>query len=239
MNGHIRRIALCCVVLLSAPLGADDAAPTLPDSLKGGSMVLVEREGDSYHLDTFEVTNAEFAEFLNARGNQQEEGAYWVELRSRFALIEETEGVFAAKDSFATHPVVEVSWHGARAYCEWAGKRLPTQREWRYACEGPEGLKYPWGEAFEQGYANIYGHKYDGYVRTAPVGTFPKGASPFGIMDMAGNVWEWTQSEGDLQFLRGGSWVNGNTLAQCDKRSNTKDAHSYVKGNTLGFRCAY
>ena len=55
----------------------------------------------------------------------------------------------------------------------------------------------------------------------------------------AGNVWEWTQSEGDLQCLRGGSWVNGNTLAQCDKRSNTKDAHSYVKGNTLGFRCAH
>ena len=232
------RVAACCALLLSTALGAQEVA-SLPDSLKGSPSVHIERDGGAYHLDTFEVTNAEYAEFLNARGNQQEEGAYWVELRSRFALIEEREGVFAAKDSFATHPVVEVSWHGARAYCEWAGKRLPTQREWRYACEGPEGLKYPWGEAFEQGYANIYGHKYDGYVRTAPVGTFPKGASPFGIMDMAGNVWEWTQSEGDLQFLRGGSWVNGNTLAQCDKRSNTKDAHSYVKGNTLGFRCAY
>ena len=238
MSGHIGRFVLCCTLLLSvSSVAQQEPAPS--DSIKGGPSVLIELDGDSYHLDMFEVTNEEYALFLNERGNRQEEGVYWVELRSRFALIEEKEGIFAAKDSFETHPVVEVSWHGARAYCEWAGKRLPTQREWRYACEGSEELKYPWGEAFEQGYANIYGHKYDGYVRTSPVGTFPEGASPFGIMDMAGNVWEWTQSEGDLQFIRGGSWVNGNTLAQCDKRSNTTDAHSYVKGNTLGFRCAH
>lgn len=238
MSEHIGRFVLCCTLLLSVSLAAQQELAQ-SDSIKGGPSVLIELDGDSYHLDMFEVTNEEYALFLNERGNRQEEGVYWVELRSRFALIEEKEGIFAAKDSFETHPVVEVSWHGARAYCEWAGKRLPTQREWRYACEGSEELKYPWGEAFEQGYANIYGHKYDGYVRTSPVGTFPEGASPFGIMDMAGNVWEWTQSEGDLQFIRGGSWVNGNTLAQCDKRSNTTDAHSYVKGNTLGFRCAH
>ena len=238
MSEHIGRFVLCFTLLLSVSSAAQQE-PAPSDSIKGGPSVLIELDGDSYHLDMFEVTNEEYALFLNERGNRQQEGVYWVELRSRFALIEEKEGIFAAKDSFETHPVVEVSWHGARAYCEWAGKRLPTQREWRYACEGSEELKYPWGEAFEQGYANIYGHKYDGYVRTSPVGTFPEGASPFGIMDMAGNVWEWTQSEGDLQFIRGGSWVNGNTLAQCDKRSNTTDAHSYVKGNTLGFRCAY
>ena len=238
MSEYIGRFALCCALLMSVPSGAQQE-PAASDSIKGGPSIPIELDGGRYHLDVFEVTNAEYALFLNERGNREEEGAYWVELRSRFALIEEKEGIFAAKDSFETHPVVEVSWHGARAYCEWAGKRLPTQREWRYACEGSEELKYPWGEAFEQGYANIYGHKYDGYVRTSPVGTFPEGASPFGIMDMAGNVWEWTQSEGDLQFIRGGSWVNGNTLAQCDKRSNTTDAHSYVKGNTLGFRCAH
>ena len=238
MSEHIGRFVLCFTLLLSVSSAAQQE-PAPSDSIKGGPSVLIELDGDSYHLDMFEVTNEEYALFLNERGNRQQEGVYWVELRSRFALIEEKEGIFAAKDSFETHPVVEVSWHGARAYCEWAGKRLPTQREWRYACEGSEELKYPWGEAFEQGYANIYGHKYDGYVRTSPVGTFPEGASPFGIMDMAGNVWEWTQSEGELQFIRGGSWVNGNTLAQCDKRSNTTDAHSYVKGNTLGFRCAH
>ena len=98
---------------------------------------MIELDGDSYHLDKFEVTNAEYALFLNERGNKEEEGAYWVELRSRFALMRK-EGIFAAKDSFETHPVVEVSWHG-RALLWWAGKRLPTQREWRYACEGSGG----------------------------------------------------------------------------------------------------
>ena len=202
-------------------------------------MVFIERGDSSYFMDRYEVTNGEYAQFLNELGNQEEEGAPWVELRSRFALIKRSEsGSFVAIDSFKTHPAVEISWHGAKAYCKWAGKRLPTQSEWRFGCEGPESRKYPWGEKFIQGYANIYGNKYDGYVRTAPVGTYPLGASAFGLMDMSGNVWEWTYSEGDLQFLRGGSWVNGATLGECDKRSNTKDAHSYIKGNTLGFRCA-
>jgi len=202
-------------------------------------MVFIERGDSSYYMDKYEVTNGEYARFLNDLGNQEEEGSPWVELRSRFALIEELEsGEFVAIDSFDIHPAVEISWHGAKAYCNWAGKRLPTQSEWRFGCEGAESKKYPWGKKFIQGYANIYGHKHDGYVRTAPVGTYPQGASAFGLMDMSGNVWEWTYSEGDLQFLRGGSWVNGATLGQCDKRSNTKDAHSYIKGNTLGFRCA-
>jgi formylglycine-generating enzyme required for sulfatase activity len=229
---------LLILIVIAAQICRAQEPTALPDTLKGGEMIFIAKGDSSYYIDKYEVTNAEYAEFLNARGNQQEEGAYWIELRSRFALIEEKEGTFAAKDSFATHPVVEISWYGANAYCQWAGKRLPNQREWRYACEGDEHFKYPWGNTFEQGYANIFGDKYDGYVRTAPVGTYPQGASPFGLMDMAGNVWEWTWAEGDIQFLRGGSWVNGNTLGQCDKRANTKDAHSYVKGNTLGFRCA-
>ena len=167
-------------------------------------MIFIERGDSSYYMDKYEVTNGEYAQFLNDLGNQEEEGAPWIELRSRFALIEESEsGKFVAIDSFDTHPAVEISWHGAKAYCEWAGKRLPTQSEWRFGCQGRDSRKYPWGKKFIEGYANIYGHKHDGYVRTAPVGTYPLGASPFGLLDMSGNVWEWTYSEGDLQFCAG------------------------------------
>ena len=195
MSEYIGRFALCCALLLSVSSGAQEE-PTAPDSIKGGPSVLIELDGDRYHLDKFEVTNAEYALFLNERGNKEEEGAYWVELRSRFALIEENEGVFAAKDSFETHPVVEVSWHGARAYCEWAGKRLPTQREWRYACEGPEGLKYPWGDAFEQGYANIYGHK----ALMAMCERRPSAHSPKGPVRLA--LWTWLATYGSGRSRR-------------------------------------
>jgi len=199
-------------------------------------MVFVEDFG--FHIDKHEVTNAEYAEFLSERGNQKEGGAMWVELGSKYALIEETEERFVAKEGFALHPAVEVSFYGARAYCKWAGKRLPAEAEWRQACAGKEGSKYPWGDLFEPNKANIFGDK-DGYLRTAPVGSFPEGASPYGALDMGGNVWEWSASaEGKPPFLHGGSWVNGNTLTRCANRASTIDSHSYIKGNTMGFRCA-
>lgn len=206
------------------------------DTLKGGEMVFVKDFG--FHIDKYEVTNAEYAEFLNDRGNQKEGGVLWIELGSQYALIEAIEERFVAKKGFERHPVIEVSWYGARAYCQWAGKRLPTEVEWRRACEGQQEFKFPWGHLFAPGKANIYGDK-DGYLRTAPVGSFPAGASPYGAMDMGGNVWEWTAaSEGNPPFLHGGSWVTGNTMARCSNRASVVDSHSYLKGNTLGFRCA-
>lgn len=216
--------------------GEDGKEAAIPDTLRGGEMVSVEDFG--FHIDKHEVTNAEYAEFLNERGNQKEGGTMWVELVSKYALVEETEEGFVAKKGFERHPAVEISFYGARAYCEWAGKRLPAEVEWRQACAGKEGLKYPWGDLFEPGKANIFGDK-DGYLRTAPVGSFPEGASPYGALDMGGNVWEWSASaEGKPPFLHGGSWVNGNTLTRCANRASTIDSHSYIKGNTMGFRCA-
>ncbi|OGG48432.1 MAG: hypothetical protein A3F84_14700 [Candidatus Handelsmanbacteria bacterium RIFCSPLOWO2_12_FULL_64_10] len=91
------------------------------------------------------------------------------------------------------HPVVGVSWEDAKAYCEWAGKRLPTEEEWQQACQGRDGREYPWGNGFGSGRANIEGFR-EGFLQTAPVGSYPNGASPYGAMDMAGNVWEWTSS---------------------------------------------
>ena len=158
-------------------------------------------------------------------------------------LIEEVDGMFRPREGFANHPAVEVSYAGARAYCEWAGKRLPTEAEWQFACEGPQALTFPWGhhlrvagpEALLR--ANIFGDG-DGFSRTAPVGSFPEGRSPFGIWDMGGNVWEWTVSATGEPRLRGGSWVNGKTLAGCAKSNDMGSSHSYIKGNSVGLRCA-
>ena len=226
-----------CLLIAAAGLWAEDGGEAVQnDTVRGGEMVFAKDFG--FYIDKYEVTNAEYAEFLDDRGNQKEGGALWVELGSKYALIEKTEKGFSAKKGFERHPVIEVSWYGAGAYCRWAGKRLPTQSEWRQACSGKEKLRFPWGERFELGKANIFGDK-DGYSRTAPVGSFPEGASPYGAMDMGGNVWEWSAAvEGKHPFLLGGSWVNGNTLARCSNRASIADSHSYLKGNTLGFRCA-
>ena len=170
-------IALCVAVAASAMAEEEQAAA---DSLKGGEMVKITRESHEFYIDKYEVTNEEYAAFLTEKGNAKVEGMYWVELGSRYTALEEGEGVYKVKEGFARHPVIEVSWYGAMAYCQWAGKRLPTQEEWQFACAGTEGLKYPWGGDFEKGRANIFGDK-DGYGRTAPVGSFPSGASPFGL----------------------------------------------------------
>ena len=224
------------LVLLSMA-SAVSAREAVVDSLKGGEMVRVAWGDSSFHIDKHEVTNEDFAAFLNARGNEKVEGVLWMELKSRYAMVAEKEGQYAAQEGFERHPAVEVSWHGAAAFCAWAGKRLPDFREWRRACEGDEGRRYPWGDTYELGLANVYGDK-DGFVRTAPGGSFPKGASPSGVLDMAGNVWEWTQGGDKVQFLGGGSWITGHKQAQCGKLADASSSHSYIRGNTLGFRCA-
>ena len=203
----------------------------VPDS----SMAAID---STFSLDKHEVTSAQFAAFLNAKGNQREGNASWVELGTLFSLIEEKDGHFVPKQGFEHHPVIEVSWEGAKAYCQWAGKRLPTEDEWSLACAGAEPRTYPWGEELAEGRANLAGDK-DGFVRTAPVGTFPQGASPQEIMDLAGNVWEWTAADSAaVAHLRGGSWANGTSMAKCVVRATVSSAHSYIKSNSVGFRCA-
>jgi eukaryotic-like serine/threonine-protein kinase len=89
-------------------------------------------------------------------------------------------------------PVHNVTWEGARAYCVWAWGRLPSESEWEYAARGAAGLPFPWGRDAEPRRANLLGAE-DGFENTAPVGSFPEGASPFGCLDMAGNIWEWVE----------------------------------------------
>ncbi len=219
------------MLFFAALLVGSAAAQTPPDS----SMAAI---GERFALDRHEVTNTQYAAFLNAKGAPPEERAGWLELGTRFSLIEIQEGRLVPKAGFEHHPVIEVSWEGARAYCEWAGKRLPTEEEWYLACAGTGKRSYPWGEEDAEVRANLFGDK-DGFGRTAPVGHFPAGASPEGVMDLAGNVWEWTAADSAAgAYLRGGSWVNGKSMCKCANRATVSSAHSYIKSNSLGFRCA-
>ncbi len=157
----------------------------------------------------------------------------------------------------ADHPVVSVDWFQARDYAAWVGGALPSEAQWEYAARGPQGLQYPWGEEFDGNRlnycdadcANEWRHVAydDGYAQTAPVGSFPPGASWVGALDLSGNVWEWTStlyreypyrasdgredptSAGWGRVLRGGSWTDGRFNARAADRlwlqPSTTDFH--------------
>jgi formylglycine-generating enzyme required for sulfatase activity len=217
---------------------------------------------DGFWIDKHEVTNAQFAAFLNEKGNQEEGGTTWLELDSGYCLIEKSSEEFRPKSGYADHPVVEVSWYGAKAYAEWVGGRLPSETEWEYAARGKQGLTYPWGDEFDCSLGNFDdeteldeyvvpgGEGCDGYERTAPVGSFPDGASWCGALDMSGNVWEWTRSlyedypydpydgredlvAGGSRVLRGGAFDGRAQHVRCACRDLKRpdSRHGY-----LGFR---
>lgn len=150
----------------------------------------------SFAIDLKPVTNAQFADFLKATEYRPTDPTNF--------LKHWTDG--RIPQGFENHPVVYVDLNDARAYANWAGKRLPTEYEWQYAAQGSDGRKYPWGDDWQDGFANT------GQTgTTTPVTAFPKGCSAFGCYDMCGNTWEWTESEradAHTRFciIRGGSF---------------------------------
>lgn len=155
-----------------------------------------EVELKDFALDETPVTNRQFADFLKASGYRPEVGMNF--------LKHWRDGVAPAE--LADHPVVHVSIEDARAYAAWAGKRLPTEDEWQHAAQGPDALTYPWGNTDDPARRN--GGERGG---TTPVRAYPEGRSPFGVLDLCGNVWELTESEhsdGRNRFLllKGGSF---------------------------------
>ena len=193
-----------------------------------------------FFIDKYPVTNTQFCAFLNERGNQQEGGMELINLERSYqnerCRIRKDGDRFAMGPGFEDHPVVYVTWYGASAYAEWAGKRLPAEEEWEKAARGIDGRVYPWENEFAKEKCNTDESKI-GY--TTPVKKYQEGRSPYGCLDMAGNVWEWTDSwydeEKELKVLRGGSWANFRFNACC---AYCDGDDPEIRNFTIGFRCA-
>jgi len=144
-----------------------------------------------FFIDRTKVTNSQFALFLNAIGAVGPLGEKYFDIDDNDARVHRRDGKWSADAGFEINPVVEASWYGAVAYCRWTGKRLPTEAEWEKAARGTDARKYPWGnEPPDRTRAHFGG----GWNDLKPVGSFPKGASPYGLLDAAGNGWEWVSS---------------------------------------------
>lgn len=209
----------------------------------------------AYVIDKYPVTNQQFflfltEEFAAGAGVLDGEGKPIIDFnRSRIERNEDAENpLFKIKDGYDKHPVTGVSWYGARAFCEWRtvkegqrkqGKlefRLPTEEEWEKAARGDGGYEYPWGNEFDSEKCNT---NESGIKNTTLVDAYPDGKSPYDCFDMAGNVWEWTESiygkDSESMVLKGGSWFNGGAAACC--AGGYWDS-PYGRGSFVGFRCA-
>lgn len=228
-----------------------------------------------FWIDRDEVTNDAYATFVHVTRHRIPENA------DKAATLWEGNTPLAG---IGNHPVVNVSWEDAVAYCQWIGKRLPNEAEWEKAARGTDGRRYPWGNEWNLTRANSAsfwagrtiefagGADWDafwakgegaklsrekgikGEVLTMPVGSFPQGASPYGALDMAGNVAEWVQdwfdpnyyksaplsdptgpARGAIKAMRGGSWLKpAMSLRTSDRDWGTMDS----RPSGTGFRCA-
>ena len=225
----------------------------------------------SFYIDRLEVTNDAFSAFVESTGHQTSAehagyGWHWMGTWRRVSGADwrHPRGVESSIRNRDRHPVVQVSWHDADAYCRWRQKRLPTEAEWERAARGAGSGIYAWGDAppGEDGhYRASHGSNTccmpddgDGFLYTSPAGSFPGGRSPFGIDDMTGNVWEWVEdtfdddyyarspprdpvnnAPGPKKVIRGGGWGNNPWgLRATLRHANPPD----IGLSMVGIRCA-
>ncbi|HNT56118.1 MAG TPA: formylglycine-generating enzyme family protein, partial [Anaerolineaceae bacterium] len=247
---------LVCVPAGDFLMGAADGDADADDDEKPQHTVYL----DAYWIDQTEVTNAMFSEFVAAtryRTTAEMEGSGWAYMGSGWDWVDGANWKHpSGPDSKLTdkdhHPVVQISWADAVAYCEWVGRRLPSEAQWEKAARGSGGQTYPWGDQLP-GSKTLNFNFGDG--DTTAVGSYPDGVSPSGALDMAGNVWEWTAdwydrgyyssqttwrnpvgpTRGQYRVVRGGSWCS-NSLG--DVSSSGRDWNAADdRSDHLGFRC--
>lgn len=202
---------------------------------KGQRTIYVE----GFSIDKYEVTNRQYRKFIEAT-HYPRIPDHW---QQNGALPPPGEEDL---------PVTFVSWYDAKAYAQWAGKRLPTEQEWEKAARGTDGRRFPWGMEFDKGKANTWESWGGSTGKVKPVGTYKGGASPYGAYDMTGNVMEWTateikrysQSRDDIAgqreelpliIVRGGGWSSDGVDGSTFSRTITEP---YIRSGGVGFRCA-
>jgi formylglycine-generating enzyme required for sulfatase activity len=282
--------AVACLALLAATTLPDTPPDNAMTLVPAGEFVMGSPEGSdgfpderpqrqvyvsTFWIDRHETTNADYERFVRATGHR-------IPANPNPAVSLWDNG--APLPGSHDHPVVNVSWDDAWAYCRWAGKRLPTEAEWEKAARGTDSRRYPWGNQWDITLANsasfwtgrtiefqssddwhafwVKGegarlarqHGLKGEVLTLPVGQFLQGASPYGLLDMAGNVAEWVQdwydpdyyakapltdppgpARGVLKAMRGGSWLKP---AMSLRTSDRDFGNTQTRPSGTGFRCA-
>ncbi len=201
------------------------------------------------YLDEFWIDMTEISNSMYARCVKDEDGA----CEPPVPTSSVTRDSYYGNPAYANYPVIYVNWHDAQNYCNWAGRRLPTEAEWEKAARGTDDRIFPWGN--QSGTCNVGNFYVDAYCTgdTAEIGSYPGGASIYGVLDMGGNVWEWTAdwydgsyydyspsrnpfgpAIGDGKSLRGGSWYTAFGYARVFPRivENTT-----TRAKDEGFRC--
>jgi formylglycine-generating enzyme required for sulfatase activity len=191
---------------------------------------------DAFYIDKYETTVEEYQRCIDAR-------------RCDPQAFRSDRTVMGPRQ-----PVVAVGWDDAVRYCQWAGKRLPTEAEWEKAARGTDERRWPWGDEWHRDRVNLHGPE-EGFAATAPVGSFPENVSPYGAYDMAGNAWEWVwdfhgkhyyresprenpkgPKTGDRRVMRGGSWLYD--VPFFTMTTNRSPGRPLVHKIYVGFRCA-
>jgi formylglycine-generating enzyme required for sulfatase activity len=247
-RAHFAFLLICSILVIACGSSTSSSA-ALPTSgmvlVPGGFFIMGNDDGpaaskpahqvyvSSFLIDAVEVTNAQFRDYVDKSGNLP---VAWMDGSPPFG---------------PDYPVTGILWREAAAYCEWYGLRLPTEAEWEKAARGEDGRTYPWGNSWDPARANAENEKAKGVDK---VGSYPQGASPYGLKDMTGNAAEWVADYFDPAYyaqspmrdpkgpeqvldhgLRGGSWAS-----RADQSSTffRDSSHSALPNDRVGFRCA-